>query len=386
MADFAQKKSASTVSLVSMSSEEDHTTLSSSSADPLPASSSPLPEIDLTAGKIPLIYHPSYNISLYGVERLLSHVLDGKKYGKVFASLSQSYSLNQDQVYQPQPVTDAELRKVHTQDYLDTLSHNNAVAKIANASFLSMFPQAVLQEQLLLPMKLATGGTVLATQLALKKGWAINLSGGYHHAKSQQGESCSFFADIPLAVRILLQHGVKKILIVDLDAHQGHGYQAIYALYDEFSSSASSKQKWVYTDDDRVHIFDMYNSDVSSTDAFARQFLTYDLPLPSYTEDEDYLSTLENSLVPSIRASSPEIVIYNAGTNIYRKDKTGKLSVSAEGIIQRDEFVFRTCRSRNIPIAMVLSGGNSSDCAKIISDSIGNLHEKGLISLTVPGK
>jgi histone deacetylase 11 len=125
----------------------------------------------------------------------------------------------------------------------------------------------------------------------------------------------------------------------------------------------------------------MYNGKIYPGDKFAKQFITYDYPLKSFTKDKEYLETLSTDLPEAINDCRPDLVFYNAGTDIYENDPFGSLSITQEAIIARDEIVFRLCRNRNIPIVMVLSGGYTLASADIISSSIKNIHEKGIISL-----
>eukprot|EP01031_Cornospumella_fuschlensis_P042493 gene42493-51912_t len=169
---------------------------------------------------LPLIYHPGYTIHFYGFEKLMTR-FDTHKYSKIFSALAQRYDFTLDDVYQPPPLNTELLREVHTKDYLASLSSSSTVARIAEAPPLAWMPNFLLQRRILDPMRLATSGTVLAVEIALRSGWAINLSGGYHHAKADRGEGFSFFADIPLAIHEQLSNGsIEKVLIVDLDAHQ----------------------------------------------------------------------------------------------------------------------------------------------------------------------
>jgi histone deacetylase 11 len=227
-------------------------------------------------------------------------------------------------------------------------------------------------------MKLATSGTILACQLALEQGWSINLSGGYHHAKPDRGEGFCVFADIPLAIR-KLPETISKVLIVDLDAHQGNGFQTIFA---SIGQSEQGRSEVEYSDRPEIAVLDIYNKNVYPNDTFAKKFIRFNGAISSGTSDAEYFDILQNLLPSALQDHRPQIVIYNAGTDIFEEDPLGGLSITREGIIRRDEFVFKSCRDLNIPIAMVLSGGYTSASAEIISSSIINLHDKGIIRLS----
>jgi len=190
----------------------------------------------------------------------------------------------------------------------------------------------------------------------MQHGWAINLSGGYHHAKAESGGGFCFFADIPLAVYKLFKENPKaSIMIVDLDAHQGNGYASIFR------------------DDSRIHIFDVYNEEIYPYDGEAKRYIEFDYPVKSFIEDREYLSLLERELGGAMVKSKPNLIVYNAGTDVLRGDPLGCMSISEDGIIKRDEIVFRNAFKNKIPILMVLSGGYTRKSAGVIGKSIENI-------------
>ena len=307
-----------------------------------------------TENKLPIIFHKDYDISLAGLEKL--HPFDSCKYGKVREYLIKNAGILKSQFYAPEKVTDQELLKVHTPEYLDSLSHSSVVARITEIALLSYVPNFFLKRTLLHAMKLATGGTVLGAELALKHGWAINLSGGYHHAKKENGEGFCVYADIPLAVnKIFESHPEYKIMVVDLDAHQGNGHEACLK------------------DEKRVTIFDVYNRSVYPRDKEAQKRIDFNFPVGVGIDDDSYLSIVSNHLPVAFDNVKPDLIIYNAGTDIFEEDPLGLMKVSENGIIKRDELVFQYARERNIPIFMVLSGGYTKKTAHIIGRSIHNV-------------
>jgi len=316
---------------------------------------------------VPIIYHPQYNITFFGIEKL--HPFDSTKYGRVFDMLVERGLIDPKRIVRPGTVTDEQLRLVHTERYLDSLKQSKTVAHIAEMPPLAKLPNRSLQCNLLKPKRLATGGTIRAAQLALAQhtggatGWAINLSGGYHHAKADSGEGFCVFADIPIAAEVLWQTRPElRIMVIDLDAHQGNGFESIFQ------------------DDERVVMYDLYNSQVYPDDQAARAFIDHDVPIASGTGDKVYLKLLKNTLSPAMAAANADLIIYNAGTDIFEDDPLGGLSISREGIIERDDYVFRAARDAGVPVAMVMSGGYTKDTAGIIADSIENLFEEKLIS------
>ena len=298
---------------------------------------------------VPIVFHSKYDIGLLGIERFSP--FDTKKYGKIAAHLQKAFE-NSLAFQTPNKITDEQLLMVHTADYLKSLENSTTIACGVGMLGLSMVPNFILQRALLNPMRYATGGTVLGAQLAMKYGWAINLSGGYHHAKADKGDGFCFFADIPLAIKILrLEHPSLKVLVVDLDAHQGNGVESL-----------------AYGDS-QTFIFDIYNADgYPGGDCADRIDFRY--PLHSGASDATYLTILKTELPKAIALIQPDLIIYNAGTDIYESDQLGGLHVSRKGIIERDHVVFEQAFINHIPILMVLSGGYSKESAEIIGASL----------------
>lgn len=306
---------------------------------------------------IPIIYSSDYNISIWGLENF--HPFDSKKYKKVYKGIIDRQGVCPSQFYHPRMVTDSELLQVHSAEYLHSLRKSSVIARIVEIPPLRILPAFVLRGGILKPMKLATGGTILGVELALRFGWAINLSGGYHHAKAEDGEGFCVFADVPIALHSIWKKCPNlKVLIVDLDAHQGNGTSSILG------------------NDQRVAILDMYNSAIYPNDKEAAQLVKYPIRLNPQTTTEKYLNILSDLLPRAINEFNPGLIIYNAGTDIFVEDQLGNLSVTEEGIIRRDEFVFGKAIQNKIPILMVLSGGYNKKSGYIIANSINNLMNK----------
>lgn len=304
--------------------------------------------------KLPIVYSKHYDITLFGLQRL--HPFDTEKYGKVYRYLVDKAGVDKNKFYTPGIVSEEDLLSVHTQEYLSSLNHSTNIARIAELGILSVVPNAILQSRVLNPMKYATGGTMLGCELAIEYGCAINLSGGYHHAKADSGGGFCFFADIPIAVyKLFKKNPHLSVMIIDLDAHQGNGYES------------------VLKDDPRVHIFDVYNEQIYPQDSAAKKYIKFDYPVKAYIKDKEYLSLIEKEIGGAIVKSKPDIIIYNAGTDILEGDPLGCMSISEDGIIKRDEIVFKSALKNNVPILMVLSGGYTRKSAIVIGRSIENI-------------
>ena len=184
---------------------------------------------------------------------------------------------------------------------------------------------------------LAVGGTVLTARLALQNGLACHLAGGTHHAFPGYGSGFCIFNDIAVAARVLLEQGlVKRLLVVDLDVHQGDATAVIFEA------------------DRRVFTFSAHSA---SNFPSRKQRSDFDLPLPDGMEDQDYLQAIGNVLPELLDLHQPDLVLYNAGVDPHHDDRLGKLSLSDQGLLLRDHLVIDACLRRNIPLASVIGGG-----------------------------
>ncbi|XP_067683770.1 histone deacetylase 11-like isoform X2 [Haliotis asinina] len=310
----------------------------------------------------PIVYAAEYNISFLGLEKL--HPFDAGKWGRIFEFLKESKMVREETIVKPQEATEDDLLVVHTRNYINSLKWSMNVAGITEVPPVALLPNFVVQKRVLRPFRHQTGGSILAAKLAMDRGWAINIGGGFHHCSAERGGGFCAYADITLSIKFLFEkvEGVAKVMIVDLDAHQGNGHERDFM------------------DDDRVYIMDVYNRGIYPHDGFAKRAIKRKVELNHFTDDVDYLDAVKKNLKASLEDFTPDIIVYNAGTDILEGDPLGNLSVTDEGIILRDEMVFAKARELNIPIFMLTSGGYTRGTARIIADSILNLRQKKLIS------
>ncbi|XP_054071842.1 histone deacetylase 11 isoform X2 [Rissa tridactyla] len=268
-----------------------------------------------------------------------------------------------DLIVQAREATDEDLLVVHTRRYLNKLKWSFVVATITEIPPVAFLPNFVVQRKVLKPLRTQTGGTIMAGKLAVDRGWAINVGGGFHHCSSDKGGGFCAYADITLAIKFLFERvqGVSKATIIDLDAHQGNGHERDFM------------------DDHRVYIMDVYNRYIYPGDGFAKRAIKRKVELEWGTEDTEYLQKVHTHVEGALNEVKPDVIVYNAGTDILDGDPLGGLAISPQGIVKRDEVVFKAARSRRIPILMVTSGGYQKRTARIIADSILNLHSLGLI-------
>ena len=298
------------------------------------------------------VYSEAYRIGMAGLEKL--HPFDINKYSSIHGRLMNEGIISAEDVISPEAVTDEQLRLVHTQEFMAGLKDASTVARFLEASWVAMFPLALLERCVLTPLRYATGGTIVACRQALqRKSLVINLGGGFHHAKPFQGEGFCVFADMPIAISVLRKEKlVKRVLVVDLDVHQGNG-----------TALCCAKDEDTYT-------FSMHQEDLYP---IPKERSTVDVSLSVGTNDEEYLSLLEKHLPKVLREAQAELVIYQAGCDPVKGDPLASLAMSAKGIQERDRYVIESCRERNIPVAMTLGGGYAKDAWLIQFQSIREL-------------
>ncbi|XP_044464633.1 histone deacetylase 2-like isoform X2 [Mangifera indica] len=278
------------------------------------------------------------------------------------SSATDAETLRRNRILSSKLYFDVPPSKVHTESYLDSLKSSLKVATIMEVPPVALVPNFLVQKNVLYRFRKQVGGTILAGKLARERGWAINIGGGFHHCSSNNGGGFCAYADISLCIHYtFVKSNISRVMIIDLDAHQGNGHEK------DFSN------------DGRVYILDMYNPGIYPFDYEARRYIDQKVEVMTGTTTDEYLNKLDDALEVAGRMFDPELVIYNAGTDILDGDPLGRLKISPEGIANRDEKVFRFARSRNIPVVMLTSGGYMKSSARVIADSIANLSRKGLI-------
>ena len=234
---------------------------------------------------------------------------------------------------------------------LETLSHAHSKKYIFNIKNKTLSKDEVkkigfpLGDSVVQRSLVATGGTVLASKLAINHGIACNTAGGSHHANFNGGAGYCVFNDVAVAAHYLLNRGLaNKILIVDLDVHQGNGNSDIFK------------------ENRKVFTFSMH----SKTNYPAKKSISdLDVELEDNLEDKSYIKTLKHYL-RELNKENFDFIFYIAGVDIHFNDKLGKLKISDDGIRLRDELVVENFFSKKIPICGVLGGGYNKDFDKLV--------------------
>ncbi|KAL3655703.1 histone deacetylase [Castilleja foliolosa] len=317
---------------------------------------------DVHTSKVPLIYSPSYDIAFLGIEKL--HPFDSSKWGRICRFLIAERLLDKKHLIEPLEAKREDLLVVHSESYLASLKNSLTVSTIVEVPPVALLPNCLVDKHVLYPFRKQVGGTILAAKVAKERGWAINVGGGFHHCSAAKGGGFCAYADITLCIHFAFARlSISRVMIIDLDAHQGNGHEK------DFSG------------DSRVYILDMYNPDIYPFDYEARRNINQKVEVASGTTTNEYLSRLDGALKVATDAFDPELIIYNAGTDILDGDPLGRLKISPDGIATRDEKIFLFARKRDTPLVMLTSGGYMKSSAKVIADSIVNLSKKSLITL-----
>jgi histone deacetylase 11 len=297
---------------------------------------------------IPLVYHPTYNITAFGLERL--HPFDGRKYERIYAALVARGLRHSGDFTRPLPASRTDLLRLHTSDYLRSLRRSDVLARILEVPIVGRLPAWAVNWRILRPMRYATGGTILACRLALERGIAINLGGGYHHASTDGGGGFCVYADVPLAAKILHdEERIGSLLVVDLDAHQGNGTASVF-------------RSWPW-----ARILDLYEEDIFPV---PKEPEDYPLAVGPGLTGREYIGMVEDALAEALDAVRPDLVVYNAGSDPFIHDPLARYRLTKADLVERDLLVVSVVRERRIPLAMVLSGGYSTESWRVHTDAI----------------
>ncbi|WP_291968184.1 histone deacetylase [Maribacter sp.] len=283
-----------------------------------------------------IAYHPIYKHPLPE-----GHRFPMLKYELLPQQLIHEGTCTEANFFEPEIPNDKHIVAVHDPEYFYDLLNIMISPKMARKIG---FP---LSEELVERERIIADGTIRGCEYALKNGIAMNIAGGTHHAYSDHGEAFCMLNDQAIGARYLLNKGLaKKILIVDLDVHQGNGTAEIFQ------------------NDESVFTFSMHGA---SNYPFKKEESDLDIALPKGTNDETYLSTLKKELPQLIKNEQPDFIFYLCGVDILESDKLGTLGMSVEGCKKRDEFVLSTCHRLKIPVQCSMGGGYSPDIKIIVN-------------------
>jgi acetoin utilization deacetylase AcuC-like enzyme len=283
---------------------------------------------------LPVVNHPDY-VAQIGDD----HKFPIKKFGELFKLLNNEGIVSDKNLHIPSPATLKDLSRVHTHEYIQKITHLTLSHEEERKLGFPMVP-SVRQRSFV-----ATGGTVLAAQLALIKGLACNTAGGSHHAFANSGNGYCVFNDVAVAAKKLIaEHHIKNILIFDLDVHQGDGTAKIFENDENvFTLSIHSKKNY----------------------PLKKQLSNLDIELDEGIKDDEYLKIVFKAL-EEMNKKKFDYVFYVAGVDVHEDDRIGKFKISTEGIKKREELVIHNFYKKRIPLCGVLGGGYNKDFNQLV--------------------
>ena len=269
------------------------------------------------------------------------HRFPMEKYTLLPQQLLYEGTVTENNFFSPQPISQEAILRTHSFEYWNKLDQQTlSPAEIRKTGF-PLSPQLVQRETIIM------GGTLQAAYFALQWGVAMNIAGGTHHAFQDRGEGFCLLNDQAIAANELLHAGLaKKILIVDLDVHQGNGTAALFK------------------NDPRVFTFSMHGG---NNYPLHKEISDLDIPLPDGIRDEEYLQILQRNLEKTVDAFQPDFLFYQCGVDVLAQDKLGRLGLTETGCLHRDKHVLKTAHSAGIPLVASMGGGYSERIADIVN-------------------
>lgn len=299
-----------------------------------------------------LIYHDRYDLNLG------PHVFPSQKFRLIYDALLREGLAKNEDFLRPEPASDEDILRVHTGEWVRKLKTGTLTASDV------MRLEVPYSPELVEAVWLAAGGTILAGQMALRDGFASNLSGGFHHAYTNHGEGFCAIHDVAVAIRRLQTDGaIKKAIVVDTDVHHGNGTAAIFR-----------NDPAVFTLS--IHQLNNYPAHKPPSNV--------DLNMDDGVEDEEYLGALIPAVQKAVDDFKPDILFYVGGADPYCEDQLGGLSLTKEGLKKRDRSVFEEARRRGIPVATTLAGGYARRVEDTVRIHVNTILSASEVSLVFP--
>jgi len=280
-----------------------------------------------------------------------NHKFPMKKYDLLKDELLNQIIIQEKDLLIPNQIYEEDILLAHNNEYWNKLKNLELNEKEERRTG---FPQS---DRLIERERLIMQGTYLVSEYALTNGLGFNIAGGTHHAFSNKGEGFCLLNDMALSALMLIKYkNISKVLIVDLDVHQGNG-----------SAEILQNNKNIFTFS--IHGKENYPIIKEKSDL--------DIELDHNTEDEEYLDLVYTNLNKLIIKFEPQFILYQAGVDILESDKFGRLNISVEGCKERDNIVFELASKNSLPITTTMGGGYSEDI-NIILDSHINTYKSAL--------
>lgn len=271
------------------------------------------------------------------------HTFPMAKYARLRALVADEGIVAPDDLRVPDAATRDELLLAHTAGYVDAVLEGTLTAQEQRRIGFPWSPAMVERS------RRSVGATIAAARQALADGASANLAGGTHHAFADRGEGYCVFNDVAVAARVLQRERlVERVLVIDLDVHQGNGTAKIFE------------------DDPTVFTLSVH---AAGNFPFRKERSDLDVELPDGTADEAYLAALDAALDRAVAASRPDVIFYVAGADPFEGDRLGRLKLSIDGLLARDHRVLDAANAAAAPIVVTMAGGYCPDI-----DTIARIH------------
>jgi acetoin utilization deacetylase AcuC-like enzyme len=296
-----------------------------------------------------------------------SHVFPAEKYKCIHDRLLASGIATPSDFVTPRPATDQDVLLVHTPQYVEKLKTGTLSAREELELEVPYSPELVRA------FWLAAGGSMLAADHALKDGLAISIGGGFHHAFPDHGEGFCMIHDVAIAIRRMQRDDkIRTAMTVDCDVHQGNGTAVIFAgtrvPSEPLPSTSASVLNPAHntarpaphgTRPRSAHAGDVFTISLHQQNNYPvfKPPSSLDLNLADEIGDGEYLACLGDALSLGLGMFKPELICYLAGADPYREDQLGGLSLTIEGLKERDTLVFQIAKAEGIPVMVTLAGG-----------------------------
>lgn len=268
------------------------------------------------------------------------HRFPMEKYDLIPEQLLHEGTISRENLFEPEVQSLEDILTTHDAGYVGRLLDGSISAREMRRIGFPYSPELVLRERII------NQGTLDCARLALRHGVAMNVSGGTHHAFKDRGEGFCLLNDIATAANVLLRDGLaSRILVIDLDVHQGNGTAAIFR------------------DEPRVFTFSMHCQGNYPMD---KEEGDLDIALPPGTGDVEFLGSLRGTLPGLMADFKPDYIFYLSGVDVVSTDKLGRFKMSREGCKERDRMVLEMARRSDLPICISMGGGYSHHIRDIV--------------------
>jgi acetoin utilization deacetylase AcuC-like enzyme len=261
------------------------------------------------------------------------------KYSKLHAAVVAA-QLPGVELLPSEPATDEQLLLAHDAEYVNKVLTGGLSEKEIRRTGFPWSPDLVKRS------RYSVGGTITACRTALREGYAANLAGGTHHAYPDHGEGYCVFNDVAIAARAMQREGrLQRVVMIDLDVHQGNGTAAIFA------------------NDPSVYTFSVHGQ---KNFPFHKEKSDLDIALPDGSGDDEFLAAVRAGTPQAIEEARADLAIYIAGADPYVEDRLGRLAMTKAGLLERDRTVLDLCSLAGLPVALVMGGGYAKNVDDVV--------------------